>query len=1117
MDSIRLLIDNISTNLAIASQKVCIENSANNQSLNLFLETTYLKLFNTINGTQLVNANKLGKNFPGVDGVDEHNKIIAQISVTIDSTKIEKTIQSVIDQKLYKKYDKLIFIFLKKKKSYTRSFQEKIKNLCKGKLEFSFYNDIYDHTDFYRILHNEQDFEKTKKANEILDNCLGFLPKKKTIGLNSISISFHEEEMDHVYLLIDGILREGINVIISSKKTYALFEERKHRFLDYLILVNKSQPISFVKKTILVLSQTHITNIFGKDTGRKCNIYTSAHRNDNKFQLVSFDRSFETIQIPNALFRSYISLDGDNLTHKIKSIIQNFIAQLESVSFSIESVKEELIKIFSNFEFTEELVEKEFSLLNFRMADQNDWVMNFLILKDRYSLTAVKQKFQEEDFSKFTQYLTVLIPKKVGQKTNKRIENVRDVFPNYTVHYIDEYLYDKNFKEQKKDCLLKITDFVSPVIKEGENFTQLTDIVHWITDNASSSIAVLKAAGGVGKTTVCEKIHDKLVTEHQRYNVVFINAETYINKFKTRSFIDHSEYHLYTILKECNPNSNIKDENSFNLNYSLGNIIIIFDGIDEVISTIPLFNIATFLDKLNDLKDLIGKGKIIVNCRDTYIEDLVQYFERRNSTTLSNIVFYELLSFNRKLAKEYFSKHFAQTDKVKIALRLLEDFDMGQDNLEEVYSYPPFVLEVIVSIVSDNFQYQEMDPNFDSQLLLNSIYLDYVTYRVLSREINKKIENGFTISVDEQVLFLCHLAVKENGRIRKEQFPRILKKIGLKNRVQEICKGLYDHPFLYKINGHFEFRFAFLESHFKAVTIFNIFDYTGEIPFDEKLIELFSEDLNYDSYVFKAVSKKMRRARKPFAFYLESCKELLTKIHDSDYPIEEYKQRATSNLALLFLEFKNTKMRQKDVLIKLFSVGDAIHNFSLIDVPDKIKLTLDFSGLWFSETKIDNFKNFFLCTFSENTFFDNTCSISKVYNAELNYQKLTISSDYFDENIKGDNSAYKFLKFYEETNGSVKGYFERFFKLFEANNKINTKINRSTVYTMEVPHKVIILMLKCLKESNIITTENDFEIGIDARMKFKISKFIKQDLPFRELNRAQKAFERSLAEETDPS
>ncbi|PKP14990.1 MAG: hypothetical protein CVU07_12065, partial [Bacteroidetes bacterium HGW-Bacteroidetes-23] len=94
--NLRELHDKLSTNLGLLKNKIEIENAANNQSLNTLLETTFLQILNIIYNYNSINANSLKSNFPGIDGIDEDNKVMVQVTSTFSFEKIENTIKKIL-------------------------------------------------------------------------------------------------------------------------------------------------------------------------------------------------------------------------------------------------------------------------------------------------------------------------------------------------------------------------------------------------------------------------------------------------------------------------------------------------------------------------------------------------------------------------------------------------------------------------------------------------------------------------------------------------------------------------------------------------------------------------------------------------------------------------------------------------------------------------------------------------------------------------------------------------------------------------------------------------------------------------------------------------------------
>ena len=171
-------------------------------------------------------------------------------------------------------------------------------------------------------------------------------------------------------------------------------------------------------------------------------------------------------------------------------------------------------------------------------------------------------------------------------------------------------------------------------------------------------------------------------------------------------------------------------------------LLLIVDGLDEVISKAPQLNIDDFISSIIRYNDGMGNGKIIITCRSYFWER-----SKYNSELLRTV---ELLPFSEPQTKNFFEKSF-MGDKLKIdkCLILAEEFKFKDNN--EFY-YHPYVLEVIRTIVESNREILKSDGTFNSSILEKTVKSDYIIYRMCYRE-KIKVEQ---ISVDDQVKFFSY-------------------------------------------------------------------------------------------------------------------------------------------------------------------------------------------------------------------------------------------------------------------------------------------------------------------------------------------------------------------------
>ncbi len=142
--------------------EVTVRNTINLYDINIVSETFYAGFLNIVEGWKLINANCTNKNAPGVDLIDETNRISIQVTSDNSSDKIKHTIEKFISSHLYEKYDRLIVLVLTGKRRYTTQFDDR------GLFRFDKDRDIWDTADLISKV-NVLDTEQLEKVNDFVD------------------------------------------------------------------------------------------------------------------------------------------------------------------------------------------------------------------------------------------------------------------------------------------------------------------------------------------------------------------------------------------------------------------------------------------------------------------------------------------------------------------------------------------------------------------------------------------------------------------------------------------------------------------------------------------------------------------------------------------------------------------------------------------------------------------------------------------------------------------------------------------------------------------------------------------------------------------------------------
>lgn len=1094
------LFEKVTNCLTFLEGKINLENAINDHGLNVHLEAPFLNIYNIINNS---NLRKKGQRTEGYDGIDEDKKLIAQVTTNQSIEKVLDTIYKVPIHILNSRQYRLIFIVLgsKKRKNFAPKSIDKINKSIGNNLMFDYKTDIIYFEDILKQLDNEGDIVKIKSVLQILEEVLGYIPYGKETNFESIGISFDDKEIINVIPVVCSLLKNNLNVYTSSKVLYDKIRINHYNLFSHLIYTSENKYIQHIKYNIVILSNDFISLNFKTTNTPRCILLQHAINNETKIYSYSFDPYLLDLKLlKNTPLYSYETIQAHTIDRKIEKLVGQLFAEEVYGNYSVDEIGDALIHSFNTFHSNIIDNNREYLLLNFYMPEHSELVLNYLILKKDSTNQLAYKYFSEYHSRKYSKSLTVLVFKNFSHKTRRKLELVKGSFNISSVFYVDEHLFNKSLTAIVQNPILAIEDFVPPIFMLDKEHLRINDIINWIINNNDSTIGIVKAGGGIGKTTISAKIHDILITDYKNYIVIFIDSHKYIEQFGGAFSGNSAEYDLYAIFESCHSYGKSISKNTFYLNLSLGNIVIIFDGVDEIISTVTSFNLITFLNNIKSIESKIGNGKILLNCRDTYIDDFEKYFESKH---IPKIQKYELLGFNQELVDSYFKFHFDNVSKVKTCNKLLHEFYLDIKGSE--YKYYPFILEIIVDIVKANFAYDKIDSSFTSSLLNQNDNNEYLIYRVLNREMVIKEKKGFSITVDEQVKFMCEFAIEEKGAIDYNSFDIVLNNIGLKDRIDQIMQGLKDHPLL--INKEtYRFRFDFFNPFFKSVFLFNMIYSNINAKRTKRFIEVIAKECNYNSVIAKTIINKIV-LKKNMELLLVSTRTLIEEItndiHTGLYD-STLGMQSISNLFTIILRAANQlNIKGRDILVKLFEIeNNCIKNFYWRDIPYESSVELDLSGLYFENANIFNVPGILNCQFDDTTYFDESCEINMVLSKHLNLKKLSLSSGNFDKNIKGDNSLYRVLKYLDLKDLDLGTYFRRYLSSFYIQKDLQRSIN---INKLAVFNELLFDMnelLRVLMDFNVITKLDENNIYINMGFHSKLNKFIFQGLPFLEINNA---------------
>ena len=189
-----------------------------------------------------------------------------------------------------------------------------------------------------------------------------------------------------------------------------------------------------------------------------------------------------------------------------------------------------------------------------------------------------------------------------------------------------------------------------------------------LNKDIQTSAKVIIAPGGTGKTTLCQYIASEYQNPENAISV-FIQSEDLresaqvdgIDKSKIESVYDL--YGLYSQVISSQGGAQLTyDKATFEVALITGRLVLVIDGMDEIISLFPeTLDLDAFLKSIEDLNRQLASCKIVITSRnDVFDFDLMEKYEHLDK--------YQLLGFDESACESYLGRRFRklpQTEALK--------------------------------------------------------------------------------------------------------------------------------------------------------------------------------------------------------------------------------------------------------------------------------------------------------------------------------------------------------------------------------------------------------------------------------------------------------------------
>lgn len=402
--------------------------------------------------------------------------------------------------------------------------------------------------------------------------------------------------------------------------------------------------------------------------------------------------------------------------------------------------------------------------------------IGYLFVKKKVSITATLQHFIDNLKFQLTS-LIICSPREIspitGKEVTTRLKYIQEEFAELApksvateiyYYFIDDFMWQFCLNERTEVLDLDLAGeryFVDQELfrlQDGQQI-DLQFSLEYIKQLINSPekekpVSVILGRAGVGKTTFCEQVVEMVNKKLDRKKALFISSTDLRNvqsDFPVNSVTDI--YRLYLKAAEAGLGE-ILEPNSFEINVSCGNIVLIIDGLDEIESFLKdKFDLDLFLESAVYLNQAYKNCSILITSRDYFLD---KYLEK------DSINIFQLLGFNQEMVNLYLEKRLDfNTQKIKEAKKYLANFDITEQN-----RHPPLIVSLICDLI-DREEYDNATPRHDikeSRYFYAQAELDPLIYELLQREIGKQ---SLDISCDDYYELIEDLSVKKQGIITK--------------------------------------------------------------------------------------------------------------------------------------------------------------------------------------------------------------------------------------------------------------------------------------------------------------------------------------------------------------
>lgn len=542
--------------------------------------------------------------------------------------------------------------------------------------------------------------------------------------------------------------------------------------------------------------------------------------------------------------------------------------------------------------------------------------------------------------------------------------------------YIWEFCIDDDAKNSSE--IYKTKFFIDqPLVSNDEQKSDLGPAFEFVKRQFDKEEQVpaniIIAPGGTGKTTLCQYI----ASHYQNPDIavsVFIQSEALranSNSDVYDSVRINSVYDLYEIYAKVLREDGITyDRTTFEVALLTGKLVLVIDGMDEIISLFPEgFNLDGFMDSIDKLNSELASCRIIITSRnDVFDADTIDKYD--------GLTKYNLLGFDREACNKYLIRRFkgynAPEDMLKKVIANIEPLISSDENKRIL----PFVVDLLSTLVEDSVEDNSLDINLSfhgKEYECNTGITDYLVYSILRREHERQ---QIEIPIEDVLDIFLEISTTHKDSFTKDDFVDTVS-IFSSGDIGNLSSKLLRNPLL-SIDGSnvCRFKYDFISDYFKSIRIIQSI-IRKEISSD--FIKLLSKTVYSDTEIIDDVLKYFSDKQE---LLLSSSQHIIASIKSSIKLDEVHCKNDTNFRAIAFLiriicRLYGSSISKKELTEKLKLAMGGEREVKNLSVYGNEK-SLDFSDLVIIESRFIGYKNFTSSKF-ENTIFKN-CYFDSISN-----------------------------------------------------------------------------------------------------------------------------------------